>query len=284
MANIHLATTDVTLDFNAILADGGNVTFQSVLFDVNALTIRGHDAVAVFNGHVTLDGCEVFSDYIQEGCEVQWQNTSQTQAGGNPTMHITNQLNQPASLWAWGGGTNGNVIAQSLAAPVATQTTVNFYGFSAAAGTCTKTVGAGGTLPVLNANYGDLPENASITAVGGEGDPMMRFSWQFNNIAPNPTAIAGTGNTTVELAIPVQLRSLFAGAHPIELWHMLAMPSGSWGAIDSHGALGVWYSFYTNAGVPTVRVHFANASAGFNITDAINLNVSGYMPRLLAAP
>jgi len=268
-----------TFDATAVNANGGSLAFADVVFGGN-VTLTGNDVLAMANLNAVFDDCELQGDYVQNGCVVTWYNTSQNAIGG-PAFHITNQLNQNANFTAFGGGSNGFFTAESLPAPVVSAVVINFLGTSVYAGGMSKVIGAGGVVPSINANFGDSPENPSVGAAGN-ANRQMRLSHQFVNIAPNPTAIAANAVTTILLAMPVGLVDLFNAPNPIENWHLQAMPANSnWGALTAH-EVAVWFYFYSNAGVPTVAVNFYNGNAApFNITDSIDLNVSGYLPEVL---
>lgn len=277
-ANVDLLPVAVTFDWDAAGADGGTVTLANVIVDTN-LTLNAHDAAAVGNGFANFMNVLLRGDYIQNGCRVEAFNFTQQFPGG-PAFHITNMLNQSAVLECFGGGSDGNLTVEALAAPVATACTVNLRGFAISAGAMSKIIGAGGVNPTCNAQLGDTPINPNIQATG-VADAQMRVSHQFTDIAPNPTAIGAGVVTTIDLPFPAALVNLFNGVNSIDKWTLSAMPVGTnWNVLDTHDCV-VYFSYYSPAGVPNVRVHIYNPGAGFNITDTIDLNVWGYLPDVL---
>ena len=255
----------LTLNYVVANSSAGFVVFQDCLILGNVTLTQG-----VSNDTDFYD-CDLQADYTQTGGNAFFFNT-------NGTIDIAQlTLLGPGTLRAVGGSWAGSVTADQNLDDTGVCEIVS-EGFSMSRGAA-LVVATAANSPTIGANYGDLPENVSIS--GGAAavmTPQMRVSHQFPNIAPNPTAIGATGTTTISLPYPAGL----FGATPIEGCHMVATMVGSnWGAIVGVLAVSVTITFRSNAGVPTCDVNFYNPGVGFNITDQIDLNTSGYLPLVL---
>jgi hypothetical protein len=254
----------LTIDYVAAGSSAGSVNFRECLISGDvALTQSSTNATA-------FDECLLFGNYTQTGGFAQWHNTS-----GTVGINLLSMIG-PGVLDAFGGGWAGSVTVDQNA--VVGNCGIRSRGFSMSQGSV-NVITTIATVPFINADEGDLPENCNLSGANAVMSPQMRVSHQFPNIAPNPTAIGAAGTTTISLPFP---SAAFFGATPIESCHMsAALVGANWGTFIGPQAVSVTITFRTNAGVPTVDVNFYTPGAGFNITDAIDLNVTGYLPLVL---
>ena len=253
----------LTLDYVTATSSAGVVIVQDCLvFGDVALTEGSLNFTDFYD-------CRLLGHYTQTGSAL-WENTS-----GTVDVNLLTLMG-PATLRCAGGSWAGSVTLDQNAQ--AAQVILNSNGFVMSKGNV-QIIDSATHSPAIVASLGDTPENCVIGVAGaGVLSPEMRISHQFTNIAPNPTAIAGTAVTTISLVVPAAL----IGATDIETMQCSCSPVGAnWGTFIGPHAVSVTFTYRMNGGVPTIDVNFHNSDAGFNITDAINLNFYAYLPSVL---
>lgn len=269
VANLDLNGT-VTLDFSAFPAANGSIDVTNCnLEDAIAFTTNNNSPGAALNIYDSL----IWAALTQIGGSIFLMNTS----GNSPTslLSIAPAAGSNAFFQAFGGGWAGDVtVAQTIDG---VQVRLESQGFSMSRGTMTSAATAL-TAPIIKANLGDTPENVVLTGAAAVLADQMRISHQFPNAFPNPTAIAATGTTTIDLVVPAAL----IGTTSIETMQCSFTPVGSgWQSFIGPHNCSVTFTVEQAAGVPTIHVNIYNPGAGFNIVDICNLNFSAYLPLVL---
>jgi len=256
----------LTLDFAGVGSTDGAVYITNCNCEGNVLITAGSTS-----NDIEFHDCILFTDFTIAGGFVIFVNTN----GITDIALLTGQCTalSSLSLRAFGGSWAGSVTLDQNG--IEADCILNSEGFSLSRG-AVQMLATALTSPAIVANYGDTPENVSLTGAAAELNAGMRISHQFTNIAPNPTAIAGTAVTTIPLTLPVALIGLITD---IEGMHSTcSMVGANWGAIINVHDCSITFSYQTNG---TINVNIYNPGAGFNITDTINLNYSGYVPAVL---
>ncbi|VVB55258.1 Uncharacterised protein [uncultured archaeon] len=262
----------VTLDFNALSSTSADVNFRNCFISGNVLA-TAFDTPGGSACNLSLFNTQVFADFDAIGCQNRWFNSAQT---GGGLFHLASQANNNSTFIGIGGGTDTSLSLETVAAAISTNI-MNCYAFSMQAGVVTKIIGAGGTVPVANFDFGCLPENCTVQA-NGTMDRQMRISHQFPNVFPNPTAIGAAGTTTIDIVVPAAL----IGTTSIEVMQSQCSPVGSgWGTFIGPHNCSLTFTYEQAAGVPTIHINIYNPGAGFNIADICNLNFFSYLPQVL---
>jgi hypothetical protein len=254
-----------TIDWVTAGSSFGSISFKGVMTDNS--TIASQNAG---NG-LTYDECSLAGNFFQSGGFVEFRNTNSFSIG---TLSLSNAAANPAIMRARGGSWAGPVTLDQNGDDSA-PCEIDSFGFNMSSGAM-NVIGTAITSPIVNAAYGDTPENVHLSGAAAVLTPQMRVSILLANFAPNPTAIAGAGVTTLNLALP----AADFGATPIERMCMTATATGNnWGTFIGPHNCAVSYYFFTNAGVPNVSVNIYNPGGGFNIgADSVDLLISGYLP------
>jgi hypothetical protein len=264
-----------TFDYVTLTATSGSVAFANCQLEANVNTIG-------FTGNATeAHNCQLFGDWLQQGGLTNFFNTNNVNAAALLTVQCT--AVSSAFMFADGGSWSGSVTADQNT--FNTNCILNFQGFSASRG-LVQMFATATTSPAIVANYGDLPENTSLSGAAAELTAQMRISHQFTGITG---AVAGLAAgppggppfgvvTTFDFVVPANL----IGVSAIEAMQCSCSPVGTnWGSIV--GPHGITYAFrYEDvAGVPTVHLDILNTGAAFNITDALAFNLLAYVPAVL---
>jgi hypothetical protein len=256
------------MDFVTTTSSTGAVVYSSCRFDaLTTFTMGGSNATWAVD-------CCLTADITQIGGFSNWLNCNGIQTGVTLTVQA-NGTTSANSQWN-GGSWFGDVIADQNSS--AADCIINLIGCDMSRGYM-RLIATSTHCPSILSAFGGTSENVGLQGGAAKAlSPQMRISYEFTNIAPNPTAIAATGTTTISLAYPVAL----FGATLIESMHMTATLSGSnWGTFIGPHNCSVTVTFRTNGGVPTCDVNIYNPGGSFNIVDQINLFTHGYLPSTL---
>lgn len=254
----------VTLDFVAAGSSDGQVKLNDAIILGDVSVTMGSLNESDFTS------CLLRGNYTQLGGFVQWFNTNGN--SGPSVLTLTGPAELDASGGSWGGSASLDQNAQAAAVILSCNSFTINKGNINIIDNATHS-------PHIVSGLGDTPDNCNIGVAGaGELSANMQISHQFANIAPNPTAIGATGTTTISLAVPANL----IGATNIETMQCSCSPVGAnWGTFIGPHNVSLTFTYRMNGAVPTVDVNIYNPGVGFNITDAINLNFSAYLPVVL---
>lgn len=271
-----------TIDYVALTATSATVAFTNCTHEA-AVTLTSN------SGQETdFKGCTFFNNFTQIGGNVIWLNCN----GTSPirTLLVEPAVGISAFLNASGGSWAGDVTATQNALN-GVQVVINSQGCSMSRGAVSK-VATATTTPAIVANFGDLPENVALTGAAAVLDAQMRISHQFTGITASVAGVTatvigaggGTVNppfaavTTIDLVVPAGL----IGATSIETMQCDCSPVGAnWATIVGPHAITYACRYAQVGGVPTIHLDILNAGLTFNITDALSLNFSAYLPAVL---
>lgn len=265
----------VTFDYVAQTATSASVAFANCQLEANVNTIgQTGNATEAHN-------CQLFGDWLQQGGITNFYNTNNV----NPSALLTVQCTAVSSafMFADGGSWSGSVTVDQNT--FNSNCILNGQGFSMSRGAVQK-FGTATTSPAILANYGDVPENVSLSGAATVLDAEMRISHQFTGIVGNIAGLAAGPPagppfgvvTTIDLVVPSNL----IGATNIEGMQCSCAPVGTnWGSIFGPHAALYGFRYEEVTGTPTVHLDILNTGAAFTITDALTLNFLAYLPSVL---
>lgn len=270
LSNLDVNGT-VTLNYAAFPAANGDVTFNNCQFEGDiSLTA----SINSLGAALTIYNSVILGNLTQVAGNVSLFNTSST-AFGAAKITVQPAAGAGPHFSAMGGAWAGDFDADQNAID-GVQVNCNLQGFSVSRG-LVRLLGTALTSPFIKANYGDLPENVTLSGAAAVLTDQMRISHQFPDVFPNPTAIAATGTTTIDLVVPAAL----IGATNIETMQCSCMPVGNWGSFIGPHNCSVTFTYNQVGAAATIHINIYNPGAGFNITDLCNLNFQAYLPLVL---
>lgn len=257
----------VTLDFVAATSTDGVVSItNSQLEDTATVTMAGGNSFE-------LHGCTLVGDYVQAGGNAVWENCV---GSGIPLLHVQARTGSGASLNMHDSTWDGDIHADQNGNTTGGQVvTVNMNNASARSGTCTLT-SAGTNVPVINAAYGDLPENPVLT---GSSSVALSRQMRVSVGLTVPSSSLGAGAVT-DVLIP--LAGSVLGATSIEFMACTLTPVGTlWTTLAGND---VTWSFYVkdNAGTQEVHAVFWNPGDAPVTSGALPLLFNAYQPNVIA--
>lgn len=258
ITNIDVQGT-VTLDFVAASANSAIVSFTNCQLE-DAVAITATNEISEFHG------CTLVGDFTQHGGTVVWENTVGTEI--SKTLTVAARTATAATFNAYGSSWTGELSADQngIAGVPVELTLVN----SSVQGPVTVT-STGANVPVINSEYGALPENPTLAGSSSVGlSSQMRVFVPLG--VPSGTVMAATSVTDVLLP----LAGSVLGSTSIESlsWTFTAH-GAAWGtqAVANH----ITWSFYVvqNGGTAEVHAAFQNPT-DTPVTTGANLDLLAY--------
>jgi hypothetical protein len=220
------------------------------------------------NNYFELHGCTVTGNYTQTGGVGLWENIAADNSGG--TLDVKAAATSGARLNMYNSCWQGNIHADQNGNNTGGEVvTINMINSEARNATCTITA-TSNNLPTINAPYGNLPENPTLSGTGAALSRQMRVSAELH--VPSGTEIGVNGTTDVTIDLPTGL----IGSTSIENMSCTIISQGAfWGTdVVAHNCS---WSFYTvqNGATPEVHVVFLNPVDN-DVTTSHNLSLLFY--------